>query len=211
MNNIANIRKEYIKQTLLETNAEQNAIAQFSKWWNEAQESQIDEINAMTLCTVKNNIPNGRIVLLKGFTEQGFSFFTNYNSTKGHELEQNSMATLVFYWKELERQIRITGSVLKLSEAESTEYYNSRPFGSRLGAWASNQSTVLASRKLLDDKLAELEKTFTEENIKKPPYWGGYIVIPQTIEFWQGRKSRLHDRLLYTKKNDAWTIERLAP
>jgi pyridoxamine 5'-phosphate oxidase len=157
-------------------------------------------------------MPDARIVLLKGYDENGFVYFTNYQSSKGQQLADNPNACLVFFWKELERQVRITGTVEKISEAESDTYFNSRPMGSRIGAWASPQSTVIADRNVIENNLNELQQKFADGNISRPLHWGGYIVKPTAIEFWQGRPSRLHDRILYTQQsNAAWKIERLAP
>lgn len=212
MPNIADIRKEYKLQTLLETDVATDPTVQFDKWWDEAIKSDIDEVNAMTLATAdKNNIPSARIVLLKGYDKKGFVFFTNYQSHKGQQLQQNHNACLVFFWKELERQIRITGTVEKISAAESDAYFTSRPAGSRIGAWASPQSSVIASRMVIEEKSKELEQQYADKNIPRPPHWGGYIVKPQQIEFWQGRPSRLHDRIQYSLQKDRWVIERLAP
>jgi pyridoxamine 5'-phosphate oxidase len=212
MQNIADIRKDYKLQTLLETDVAPDPILQFGKWWDEAIKSDIDEVNAMTLATAdKNNIPSARIVLLKGCDENGFVFFTNYQSHKGQQLQQNPHACLVFFWKELERQIRITGTVEKISAAKSDAYFTSRPVGSRIGAWASPQSSVIASRIVIEEKSKELEQQYADKNIPRPPHWGGYIVKPQQIEFWQGRPSRLHDRIQYSLQKDKWVIERLAP
>jgi pyridoxamine 5'-phosphate oxidase len=210
---IADIRKDYKLQTLLETEVAANPTAQFTKWWNEAIASEIDEVNAMTLATVDhNNIPTARIVLLKGYDEKGFVFFTNYQSNKGAAIAHQPYACLVFFWKELERQVRITGSVQKISEADSDAYFNSRPEGSRIGAWASPQSSVITSRAVIEDNAAQFTKQFTGTAIPRPQHWGGYIVQPQQIEFWQGRSSRLHDRILYTlQPTGNWTIARLAP
>lgn len=211
MTSIADIRKDYKLQTLLEADVAPDPITQFGKWWEEAINSAIDEVNAMTLATVdKNNIPSARIVLLKGYGKKGFVFFTNYQSHKGEQLLQNPNACLVFFWKELERQIRITGKVEKISSEESDAYFTSRPAGSRIGAWASPQSSVIANRKIIEEKTKVLEQQFGD-NIPRPPHWGGYIVKPVQIEFWQGRTSRLHDRMQYTSNGDAWVIERLAP
>lgn len=209
---IAGIRKDYRQQVLLENNAAVNATEQFSRWWKEALTSDIDEVNAMTLATVsKEGLPQARIVLLKDFDENGFVFFTNYNSRKGEELAAHSHAALVFFWKELERQVRVCGAVSKISEEESTAYFNSRPAGSRIGAWASPQSAIIHERALLDKNVVAYTEKFGS-NIPKPPHWGGYRVKPVTIEFWQGRSNRLHDRLLYTfQENGDWKIERLAP
>jgi pyridoxamine 5'-phosphate oxidase len=167
----------------------------------------------MTLATAgKTGKPSARIVLLKGFTHEGFQFFTNYESHKGEELKQNPQACLVFFWKELERQVRIEGIVEKVSAAESDEYFNSRPAGSKIGAWASPQSKVIASREILEEKVSSVEKRFAGTEIERPGHWGGYILKPALIEFWQGRPSRLHDRILYTRiEKNKWKIERLAP
>ncbi|MDA3616688.1 pyridoxamine 5'-phosphate oxidase [Polluticaenibacter yanchengensis] len=213
MSNIADIRTDYMMADLVEAEASQNAIEQFAKWWKQAQESRIEEINAMTLCTVGADlIPQGRIVLLKGFSDKGFEFYTNYQSNKGKELLAYPNASLVFFWKELQRQVRITGTVEKLSIEESTAYYHSRPRGSQLGAWASAQSTVIENRQVLSQKLSHFQQEYEGTDIPKPEYWGGYKVVPRLIEFWQGRPNRLHDRLLYTKAdNNNWKIERLSP
>ncbi len=209
---IANIRKEYKLKTLEESNVAADAILQFSHWWNEAINSEIDEVNAMTLATASaDGIPAARIVLLKGFDENGFMFFTNYESAKGRQLEENPHAALVFFWKELERQIRIEGIVKKLSEAESDAYFQSRPAGSKIGAWASPQSSIITQRSVLEENVRKYTNQFHSQ-IPRPPFWGGYMVKPQTIEFWQGRSSRLHDRIKYTMLAEGrWKIERLAP
>jgi pyridoxamine 5'-phosphate oxidase len=212
MNNIADIRKDYKLQTLEESSVDTDPIKQFAKWWDEAVNSNIDEVNAFTLATVNAaGKPSARILLLKGFDVNGFVFFTNYNSDKGKELAVNSNAAIVFFWKELERQVRIEGTVIKVSEAESDTYFNSRPEGSRIGAWASPQSTVISERKILEDNVKKYEAQFAGKKIERPPHWGGYCLQPQLIEFWQGRPSRLHDRIQYTKEKDGWKIERLAP
>ncbi len=213
MMNIADIRKEYQLKELNREEALDDAMQQFDLWWKEAMGSEIDEVNAMTLATASSDgLPAARIVLLKGYHARGFQFFTNYHSFKGLQLAENPRACLVFFWKELERQIRITGVVEKVSEKESDDYYNSRPFGSRLGAWASPQSDVIESKLWLEEKEAALEKKYAHTVIPRPPHWGGYLVRPVTIEFWQGRPNRLHDRLLYTLKDDGrWMVEILAP
>ena len=213
MDHIAAIRKDYKLQSLDEKTIEQDPFKQFEKCWKEVLESNIDEPNAMTLATVgKNNKPSARIVLLKGFTNEGFLFFTNYESHKAEELKENPQACLVFFWKELERQVRVEGQVEKISAAESDEYFNSRPTGSKIGAWASPQSKIIASRELLEEKVISVEKKFANIEIQRPGYWGGYILKPALIEFWQGRPSRLHDRIQYTiTENGNWKIERLAP
>ena len=208
---IADIRKDYTLKSLLETDVSDNPFNQFSIWWNEAMASDIDEVNAMTLATVKANLkPAARTVLLKDFDKNGFTFFTNYNSAKGEQLLHNSNAALCFFWKELQRQVRIEGVVNKVDAAISDSYFNSRPIGSKLGAWASPQSKVIDSREVLVKNEEAFKQQFGE-NINRPPHWGGYIVKPNYIEFWQGRSNRLHDRICYTLENENWKIERLAP
>ena len=211
--NIAAIRRDYQMQSLLEKDVDSNPFNQFNAWWDDVLKSELDEVNAMTLATASSTgIPSARIVLLKSVSEQGFVFFTNYNSNKGKELEENPNACLVFFWKELERQIRITGKVKKVSAAESDEYFLSRPEGSRIGAWASPQSQVIASREIIEENTAKYEAEFAAGNIIRPPHWGGYIVMPEAFEFWQGRPNRLHDRIQYSlQKEGNWKIERLAP
>lgn len=209
---IAGIRRNYSLETLDEKNITEDAIDQFTTWWDEAVKSEIDEVNAMTLATATpDGKPSARIVLLKGYDANGFIFFTNYASNKGHALELNAHAALVFFWKELERQIRIEGIVEKVSEAESDAYFHSRPRSSRIGAWASPQSTVITTREILDENVTKFSAQFGDA-IPRPPHWGGFRVKPEMIEFWQGRSSRLHDRIRYTKSaENAWIIERLAP
>lgn len=213
MNSIADLRKEYSSQSLLETDIARDPIEQFEKWWTQAINSQIEEPNAMTLATASGDgMPSARIVLLKGFDRNGFIFYTNYKSYKGMQLAENPKACLVFFWKELERQVRITGLVQKVSEAESDQYFLSRPKGSQVGAYTSPQSQVVESRNWLDKKYLELSVLFREKELKRPEHWGGYIVTPVIIEFWQGRPSRLHDRIQYSLEEDgSWKIERLAP
>lgn len=211
---IADIRTQYSLKSLLEADALPDAIDQFQQWWNEAVHAELTEVNAMTLATASaDGLPDARIVLLKDFSPRGFTFFTNYESKKGQELAQNPRACLVFFWKELERQVRITGAVTKVSKEDSEAYFFSRPVGSQLGAWASLQSSVLSSRGQLVEKINTLQSEVDAgKPIEKPDYWGGYIIKPHSIEFWQGRPNRLHDRLLYTlKMNGDWEIERLAP
>ncbi len=210
---IANIRTEYKLQALSEEDTAANAFEQFAKWWSEARNSHLHEVNSMTLATAtKEGIPSARIVLLKGFDARGFIFFTNYNSSKGKELAENPKASLLFFWKELERQIRIDGTVEKVSELESDIYFKSRPVGSKIGAWASAQSCVIESRKIIEENFAAYELKFGAREIPRPPHWGGYIVKPSAMEFWQGRSSRLHDRIQYTlQPNGTWKRERLAP
>ena len=208
---IADIRKDYKLKSLVEKDAAPDALKQFEHWWNEAVESKVEEVNAMTLATIADGKPSARIVLLKGFKKEGFIFFTNYNSRKGKELQNNAHAALVFFWKELERQIRIEGVVEKLSNEESDAYFTIRPEQSRIGAWSSPQSEVIKSREILEENFIKYQQLFTDGSIIRPPHWGGYIVKPSTIEFWQGRPNRLHDRLQYTSINGNWKIERLAP
>ncbi len=209
---IADIRKDYSLHTLNEADVASDAIEQFERWWNDAMNSEIPEVNAMTLATAtKNARPSARIVLLKGFNENGFVFYTNYESHKGKELEENPCAALTFFWKEIERQIRIEGEVEKISAEESEAYFLSRPEGSRISAWASPQSNVIESRELLEANTQHYKEEF-KNSIPRPPHWGGYRVMPLKIEFWQGRTNRLHDRIQYTKTAEgSWKVERLAP
>jgi len=209
---IAALRKDYRLKTLNEEEVAPSAIEQFSRWWEEAVASQIEEVNAMTLATAtQDGVPSARIVLLKSFDDTGFTFFTNYHSAKGRMIEENPRAALIFFWKELERQIRIEGMVVKLSSAESDAYFNSRPVGSRIGAWASPQSQVIPDRHILEGNVEKYADQF-KNGIPRPPHWGGYVVKPLRVEFWQGRSNRLHDRILYTLQGDnTWKIERLAP
>jgi pyridoxamine 5'-phosphate oxidase len=210
MSSIAQIRTDYILKSFNETDADPDAVVQFNKWWNEAIESGIPEANAMTLATSSpDGVPSARIVLLKGFDTNGFVFFTNYNSFKGQQLAENPRACLVFFWKELERQVRITGIIEKVKEEVSNEYFNSRPEMSRISAIASPQSQVITNRQWLEEQVKKLSQS---KQLKRPDHWGGYVVRPITIEFWQGRSNRLHDRLQYSLEgNGQWKIERLAP
>ena len=210
---IADIRKEYAAMSLLETDVANNPIAQFDTWWQQALQSQVIEPNAMTVATASaDGVPAARILLLKGFSNNGFVFFTNYNSYKAMNLHENPKACLVFFWPELERQVRITGLVSKVPERESDAYFASRPEGSRIGAWASQQSSVVPSREWLDEQYAAKKKEFEGREIPRPPHWGGYVVRPVVVEFWQGRPSRLHDRIQYSLQEDGtWKIERLSP
>ena len=213
MSKISSIRKEYSQQSLLEQDIEKHPVKQFDKWWQQAIESEIDEVNAMTLATVNEaGKPSARIVLLKDYDESGFTFYTNYLSTKGKNIDHNPNVVLVFFWKELERQVRIEGVAEKVSPIISDEYYDSRPLESKIGAWASPQSQIIASRSVLQNIFSKLEKDFKDQPIKRPEHWGGYKVIPNKIEFWQGRPGRMHDRIEYSKINDNnWTTVRLAP
>lgn len=223
-NAIADIRKDYKLASLEEADVASNPIDQFTRWWNDAVASQIDEVNAMTLATVNAaGVPAACIVLLKGYNPEGFIFFTNYESDKGKNLAHNPNAALVFFWKELERQIRIEGTVQKVSAEESDRYFNSRPASSRIGAWASPQSAVIENRLVIEQNVERYTSIFANDSIERPDHWGGYIVKPTSIEFWQGRSSRLHDRIRYKletsgynaatdNRTDAnWKIERLAP
>jgi pyridoxamine 5'-phosphate oxidase len=209
---IAELRKDYRQRSLSESEVEIEPIKQFEKWWNEALQSQIEEVNAMTLATCNSKgHPSARIVLLKGFNKKGFIFFTNYESKKALEIKEKPYACLVFFWKELERQVRIEGIVQKISEPESDEYFLLRPEASRISAWSSPQSSVIKCRNILEQYVSHYSQAFKNGSIPRPPFWGGYIVKPSLIEFWQGRPGRLHDRLLYTEIATGWKIERLAP
>jgi len=212
MNDIAAIRKEYKLKSLDESDVQEDPVVQFRIWWTEAIKSGIDEVNAMTLATAdEDKKPSARIILLKGFTETGFTFFTNYQSHKAADLEKNPQAGLVFFWKELERQVRVEGIATKISYEESDAYFQSRPEGSKIGAWASPQSQVITSRDILEKNVQVIVKKFAGEPVTCPSFWGGYLLKPKIIEFWQGRPNRLHDRILYTLKDDKWEINRLAP
>lgn len=209
---IADLRRDYRSHVLVESEATADPLVQFRQWFDEAIRAELLEPNAMTLATVApDGSPAARIVLLKGLDDTGFVFFTNYESAKGRQLAHQPRACLLFFWGELERQVRITGQVERLPEEESLAYFRSRPRGSQLGAWASPQSRVIASRDELDAQLTELEARYADADIPLPPFWGGYRVIPAAVEFWQGRPSRLHDRLLYTRAGGEWTRVRLAP
>lgn len=209
---ISSIRKDYQLQSLSEQDVAADPFDQFAQWWDQAVKSEIDEVNAMTLATVDHhNRPSARIVLLKDFNPSGFVFYTNYESDKGKQIQHNPNAALVFFWKELERQVRIEGICEKLSSSESDAYFKSRPIGSRIGASASPQSRVIADRSILTEKVTALEKQFPTGEIPRPEHWGGFRLIPATIEFWQGRRSRLHDRIKYLRSGGAWSIVRLAP
>jgi pyridoxamine 5'-phosphate oxidase len=210
---IADLRQEYTAQSLHEADVAPDPFAQFEKWWQQALITEIREPNAMILATASaDGVPSARVMLLKGFSKEGFLFFTNYKSYKAMQLDENPKASLVFFWLELERQVRVLGLVSKADEATSDAYFNSRPFGSRIGAWASPQSSVVESREWLDAQYKKLQEEFSGKDVKRPPHWGGYLVQPVSIEFWQGRPGRLHDRIQYSLQQDgSWKIERLAP
>lgn len=213
MRNIADIRKDYRLQTLEETDVQTSPLSQFNLWWEQAINAEIDEVNAMTLATVDAlGHPNARVVLLKGFNESGFVFFTNYDSCKAGEMEQSQHVCLVFFWKELERQVRIRGKIAKLDAVDNDAYFFSRPVGSQIGAWASPQSQVISNRLILEQNVQALELQFAKETITRPAHWGGYRVAPVEMEFWQGRSNRLHDRIRYRQSTTGeWIMERLAP
>lgn len=210
---IAALRKEYMLSNLSETDVAKTPHQQFEKWWDDAVKSEIIEPNAMALSTVSaDGIPSNRIVLLKGFDSNGLVFFTNYESRKGREISHNQNVSVLFFWKELERQVRINGRASKTNADQSDAYFQSRPLGSRIGAWASPQSQVITDRFVLEKNVKVMEEKFSELEVPRPEHWGGYLIAPSEIEFWQGRPSRLHDRILYTKDSSgSWKIQRLAP
>lgn len=209
---IADLRKEYIKNILKKEDLNSDPLRQFAIWFEEAQKAEVSEPNAMNLCTVSTSgKPSSRIVLLKGIEEHAMIFFTNYSSVKGKDMLQNPYVALNFFWPELERQVRIEGTVTKTSAEESDLYFNSRPIGSQLGAWASPQSAIVKSREEMEANLLEFERKFKDRVIPRPAHWGGYKVSPEKMEFWQGRASRLHDRFLYSLEGSHWKIDRLAP
>lgn len=210
---LSHLRKEYTLHTLNEDDVEVSPFKQFERWWQDAERSQIEEMNAMTLATSgKEGLTDARTVLLKAFDDKGFVFFTNYNSAKSSQLDFNANCCLLFFWKELERQVRIHGIAEKISVKESIEYFDSRPDGSKIGAWASPQSVVVAGTSWLKETFQYYAERFRHGKIPKPPHWGGYRVKPVRIEFWQGRPSRMHDRILYSEsETGVWKMERLAP
>ena len=210
---ISQLRLDYALNSLNEEDVSATPVKQFEKWWDDAAASKIIEMNAMTVAsTGSDGMPDARIVLLKAYDEQGFVFFTNYNSAKSSQLDQNGNCCLLFFWKELERQVRIKGVAEKISMKESIDYFDSRPQGSKLGAWSSPQSMVVAGKAFLKETYEYYAERFKHGEIPKPPHWGGYRVKPASIEFWQGRPSRMHDRILYTETAPGvWKTERLAP
>ncbi len=209
--NIAELRQEYMRAGLAESEADPDPIRQFERWFEDALRARLPLPNAMTLATVSAaGAPAARAVLLKGIEGGGFVFHTNYRSRKGRELEERAAACLVFLWSELERQVRIEGGVEKVSQRDSDDYFATRPLGARLSAWASEQSAPVSSREILEKSMEQARRRYGERP-PRPPHWGGYRVVPQAIEFWQGRADRLHDRLLYTRDAGGWKIERLAP
>lgn len=209
---INNLRREYKLNKLSEETVHKNPIKQFEIWFDDVIKVDLYQQNAMILSTAsKKNLPTARVVLLKGYGNLGFKFFTNYTSSKGKDLKQNINASLLFYWAELERQVRIEGKIKKLSRSESQKYFDSRPYESRIAAWASNQSRIIPDRDYLETRYKMFEEKFSGKKIPLPPNWGGYILVPTYFEFWQGRENRLHDRICFKKQKGKWKIFRLAP
>jgi pyridoxamine 5'-phosphate oxidase len=209
---LADLRKEYTRAGLAESDVVPDPVEQFRRWFDAALDAGLHEPNAMTVATAtRDGRPSARVVLLKGFDGRGFVFYTNYGGRKGREIEENPRAALLFYWGELERQVRIEGAVSRVSGEESDAYYASRPRGSRLGAWASEQSGTVEGRGVLEGRVRDLEAEYEGREVPRPPFWGGYRVEPEVVEFWQGRENRLHDRIVYRRNDGGWKIERLQP
>lgn len=210
---VANFRNEYISNGINENEMENNPIDQFEKWFNEAVNNKINEPNVMHLSTATiEGKPSGRVMLLKGFDENGFVFYTNYDSRKGNELKNNSFASMTFLWLELYKQVRIEGTIQRISSEESDNYFNSRPRGSQISTWASSQSSIISGRNELEKKVIEIENQFKNKQVTRPENWGGFCLTPTSIEFWQGRVNRLHDRIKYNlEKNNIWIKQRLSP
>ena len=212
MADIADLRREYTLASLDIDSVDQNPIVQFRKWFEEAKAGELLEPNAMVVSTVdENGQPFQRTVLMKALDDKGIVFYTNFSSRKAQQISQNSQVSLLFPWYGLERQVAITGRAEKVSTKESLEYFTSRPYGSQLGAWVSDQSSVISSRSILELKLAEMKRKFKEGKVPLPDFWGGFRIIPSSFEFWQGRQSRLHDRLIYEQEGNLWKISRMAP
>ena len=210
--NLPQLRREYSLQALDEKEVNKDPFKQFEKWFSEALSLMVKDANAMTLATAgKDKKPHARIVLLKEVTNEGFVFYTNYNSDKGREMQENPNAAICFYWPELERQVRIEGSVMKIPRGESEKYFRSRPHKSQIGALASDQSQEVKNRQALEARFAQLSKKYGEAEVPMPEWWGGYVLKPDSIEFWQGRESRLHDRIKYIANGSNWQIKRLSP
>ena len=210
--NIADIRQEYKRASLLEAEVNANPLVVFNKWLDDAIKADVPEPTAMTVATSTfEGKPSARMMLLKGADDNGFAFFSNYESRKARQLAQNPFAALVFFWPQLERQVRIEGKVSKVSAKESDRYFKTRPIGSRIGAWASPQSQVIPNRRYLENLKSDYQEEFAKREVNRPDNWGGYTLMPNLIEFWQGRPDRLHDRLQYRLENEIWVLERLAP
>lgn len=209
---IFQFRNEYLKGGLERSDLDDNPFKQFEKWFDHAVECKVKEPNAMVVSTVSpDGAPTSRVVLLKSWDENGFVFYTNYHSKKAHDIEGNNKVSALFVWLDLERQLRINGTAEKVSTAESLRYFLSRPFGSRLGAWVSNQSSIITSRSLLEMQFDKMKRKFADGKIPLPDFWGGFRIVPNYFEFWQGRENRLHDRFAYSQKDGGWEISRLAP
>lgn len=206
------LRTDFGKMSLDEKSCDPDPLKQFLRWFDEAVRAKVNEPNAMVLSTCsKEGYPSSRIVLMRNFNAEGFVFYTNYLSKKGRDIEQNPHAALNYFWPEIERQVRIEGTLVKQTDAESDTYFSTRPRESRIGAWVSEQSSVIGSREELDLRYKELEKKFEGRDVPRPHYWGGYLLRPEMFEFWQGRPSRLHDRMRYSKDGSSWKVERLSP